>query len=129
VQSLTVHCFSALLLLALRALADSPLARIYSHVYTSSLVTLDSTRESLLSRVMSPLGLHDLRTSLTSQSSVRQEIRLHTHKDDGYIYSCACHESVGGEELCLHTFRTHEGVRGREIVAPHIPNPGFKRDG
>jgi hypothetical protein len=35
----------------LRALAESSLARIYSHISTSSLDTLDRTRESLLSRV------------------------------------------------------------------------------
>jgi hypothetical protein len=35
----------------LRALAENSLARIYSHFSTSSLDTLDRTRESLLSRV------------------------------------------------------------------------------
>ena len=40
---------------ALRALAESSLAKIYSHISTSSLDTLDKTRESLHSRVTAPL--------------------------------------------------------------------------
>jgi hypothetical protein len=40
---------------ALTALAESPLARIYYHISKSSLDTHDRTRESLTSRVTTPL--------------------------------------------------------------------------
>jgi len=40
---------------ALRALAESSRTKIYSHISTSSLDTLDSTNETLLSRVTATL--------------------------------------------------------------------------